>query len=221
MLYFAYGSNLHLEQMARRCPAAEPLGALMLPDWQLVFRGVADVVRVAGAVCPGGVWRITSACERALDRYEGFQPAYPDRGMYRKEIVPVDGLPDGETEIMLYAMNSRGIYPPSDYYFDVVQQGYRDFGLRLGPLRAALRRAYDDKRPSHIERKRTRRMGRPALAARPPEPPIAVAPQRKPKKKAKKAARHDPWAKALTTVHGRPNKLSAWLRARQDRGEPT
>ena len=29
-LYFAYGSNLNLDQMARRCPDAEPVGFLLL-----------------------------------------------------------------------------------------------------------------------------------------------------------------------------------------------
>jgi hypothetical protein len=153
--------------MSRRAPGAEALGPLILPDTRLVFRGVADVVRADGVECHGGLWRITAACERALDRYEGFRPEHPDGGMYSKEYVQVDGLPDGETEIMLYTMNSTGIYPPSEYYYATLKQGYRDFGLRLAPLRAALQHSYDDKRPSHVERKRTRRMGRPALAPRP------------------------------------------------------
>ena len=42
-LYFAYGSNLNLTQMANRCPQAKQLGSAYLPNWRLVFRGVADI----------------------------------------------------------------------------------------------------------------------------------------------------------------------------------
>jgi len=172
-LYFAYGSNLNLSQMSRRCPDAVPLDKIYLPDTQLVFRGVADVVYKQGSICPGGLWKLTPRCEAALDRYEGYRD--DQSGMYRKEYVQVDGLPDGETEVMVYAMNSTGIYPPSNGYYDGIVQGYRDFGLKQAELRMALKRSHDDKRPSHVERKRTRRMGRPALKAR-PVPKQAVVP---------------------------------------------
>jgi Gamma-glutamyl cyclotransferase, AIG2-like len=241
MLYFAYGSNLHLGQMARRCPDAEPLGSIILPDTQLVFRGVADVIRQDGAQCPGGIWRITKRCEAALDRYEGYDPDHPERGMYRKELVQVDGLPDGETEIMLYAMNSTGIYPPSDGYFQTIVQGYKDFGLDRAALKIALDHSYEAKHPSHIERKRMRRMGRPALAARPVIKPRAPAPEpaKRTDKAAKKAAKkggkgqmmdggkhrravdalHDPWANVSGDQRRRKvMNLSEWLRDRKNSG---
>ena len=220
-LYFAYGSNLNLDQMVRRCPDADPVGALALPNWKLVFRGVADIVPADGEAVQGGLWKITPECERALDRYEGYDAEFPDSGMYSKKYVLVDGLPDGETTVMFYVMNSQGIYPPSHGYFAGVKDGYRDFGLPLPPLMAALKHAYDDKRPSHVERQRMRRTGRPALAARPsvtPEntPQLSRKQKRKAAKKAKAAnkaeqkaaaevlktyekraaakANHDPWA---------------------------
>ena len=33
-IYLAYGSNLHLGQMSRRCPDAKRLGTAMLQDYQ-------------------------------------------------------------------------------------------------------------------------------------------------------------------------------------------
>jgi len=39
MLYIAYGSNLHLEQMAQRCPTAEVVGAGRMEGYDLRFRG--------------------------------------------------------------------------------------------------------------------------------------------------------------------------------------
>ena len=38
-LYFAYGSNINLEQMACRCPAAEVVGSAVLDGYELLFRG--------------------------------------------------------------------------------------------------------------------------------------------------------------------------------------
>ena len=37
-LYFAYGSNINLEQMAVRCPAAQVVGPAVLDGYELLFR---------------------------------------------------------------------------------------------------------------------------------------------------------------------------------------
>lgn len=168
MIYFAYGSNLHIEQMARRCPAADPLGWFKLDNWRLVFRGVADVIREQGAVCYGGIWRITADCEAALDRYEGV-----GAGMYRKEYIQIKKTPQGEKEMLVYVMNSTGIAPPAAYYLGVIKQGYNDFHLpkKAWPLlQEAVRDSWDDKAPTHVERQRRKRNGRPPLAAYPKQP---------------------------------------------------
>jgi hypothetical protein len=159
VLYFAYGSNLNREAMALRCPAAKPLGPLTLRDSRLVFRGVADCIYEEGSECPGAVWKLTPACEASLDRYEGVSG-----GFYRKEYVTITGV-EGEDQMLLYVMNSTGIFPPSEGYYQTIRQGYRDFGLPLKQLRDAVKAAWDDKAPSHRERQRHRRNGRPALAA--------------------------------------------------------
>jgi hypothetical protein len=218
MLYFAYGSNLNLSQMSRRCPRATPLDKIYLPDWKLVFRGVCDVVEEGGASCPGGLWRITPDCELALDRYEGYDARFPMSGMYRKVYVTVDGLPDGETEVMFYVMNSRGIYPPSEGYYNGVRQGYRDFGLRQAPLRLALKHAHDASHPSHVERRRMRRNGRPPLASR-PQPK-----QREQRKRAKVTqVYHDPWGAHCPAEKRRQKigSLDEWLAERRATGRST
>lgn len=162
MLYFAYGSNLNIAQMARRCPRATPIRAFALKDWQLVFRGVADIVQKSGAVVWGGVWDITDECERALDRYEGLSS-----GLYRKVHGKLAQPIAGQTEMMFYVMNSEGIFPPSEDYLDAIREGYRDFDLKPKTLRDAVRRSHDKKAPSHHERQRYARTGRPRLATRP------------------------------------------------------
>ena len=46
-LYFAYGSNLDLEQMAQRCPDAEIVGPVRLENYELRFRGSGFCYRCA------------------------------------------------------------------------------------------------------------------------------------------------------------------------------
>ena len=70
-LYFAYGSNLDLEQMAQRCPDAEIVGPVRLENYELRFRGsgFATVAPKKGSTVHGLVWKITPNCEQSLDRY--------------------------------------------------------------------------------------------------------------------------------------------------------
>jgi len=168
-LYFAYGSNLNKKQMKVRCPKAKVVGTFTLNDARLVFRGVADVIADSTSKCVGGIWKITKDCELALDRYEGFNPANQAGGMYRKVYLQLAKPIAGETELMLYVMNSEGIMPPSQYYLDAIRQGYKDFGIDPAQLKAAVERSHDDRNPSHIERQRQRRNGNPQLAQRPSE----------------------------------------------------
>ena len=57
-LYFAYGSNLDLEQMAQRCPDAEIVGPVRLENYELRFRGsgFATVAPKKGSTVHGLVW---------------------------------------------------------------------------------------------------------------------------------------------------------------------
>lgn len=76
-LYFAYGSNINLEQMAQRCPDAQVVGPVTLENYELLFRGnlrgngVATIAPREGSTVHGLLWNITPKCERALDYYEG------------------------------------------------------------------------------------------------------------------------------------------------------
>lgn len=80
--YFAYGSNMNLEQMKYRCPAAEVVENVRLENYRLAFRGrapgngVATVLPEKGSYVEGVLWKITEACEKSLDFYEGFPSFY-------------------------------------------------------------------------------------------------------------------------------------------------
>lgn len=130
-LYVAYGSNLNLNQMGKRCPDAKVVGIGLLKDYQLTFRRVATIEKEEGAETPVGVWEITPSDERALDIYEG----YPH--LYRKETVKVE-LADKTVEAMVYIMNEGEPALPYDGYFNTIAQGYEDVGLDPKYLEDAL-----------------------------------------------------------------------------------
>jgi len=159
MLYWAYGSNLCVRHMKRRCPRAVKLRPLVVKQAALVFRGVADVTLRDGSQVQGGLWRISGECERLLDQYEGVKS-----NLYIKRYLPV--TQDGKKQdCLFYQMAThRGIMPPSEAYIDTIAQGYKDFGLDLADLDAALQEAWGTKKVTTMLRERHERKGRPKLA---------------------------------------------------------
>ena len=142
-LYFAYGSNLDLEQMAQRCPDAETVGPVRLENYELRFRGngFATVTPKKGSVVYGLVWKITPNCEQSLDRYEG----YPRH--YTKETVTVKDAAGAEIPVMVYIMAEpycRQPALPSPYYYRVIQRGFEANSLPVESLQAAWSRTIDE-----------------------------------------------------------------------------
>lgn len=144
MRYIAYGSNMNIDQMARRCPNAKLVGTGRLLGTYLSFYVHATVERAKAedAYVPVAVWEIIQADEARLDRYEGF-PNY-----YIKEEWPVQ-LDDGTaTTGMIYLMNLRRGNVPTEEYYHGIWDAYEELGLAdeiemvLEPaLRRAIRRA--------------------------------------------------------------------------------
>ncbi len=132
MLYFAYGANTNLASMAARCPLAKAHGKMILQDFKLKFRGVADVVPAKGRSVFGALWWITPRCERALDAFEGFPNFYEKE--YGKVIV------DGKEEtVMFYVMASNGpAAPPYSTYENTLRVGYAEFDLPLEQIDLAI-----------------------------------------------------------------------------------
>lgn len=71
--YFAYGSNMDLEQMGERCPDAFSQEIAKLSGYKFIIngRGNANVVPDNGSEVYGVLWRISRWDEEALDRCEG------------------------------------------------------------------------------------------------------------------------------------------------------
>lgn len=163
-LYWAYGSNLNLTQMRRRCPRATPLHRFTMTDCRLVFRGVADAAYEPGAECIGALYEITDECEHELDHWEGVNLFEPERGAYRKEYAALDDEWNGHKRVLYYIKNSTGIMPPTEAYANIIKNGYRDHGIPLKQLNDAIRLSWDDKAPSHDEQQRYARGGHQTLA---------------------------------------------------------
>jgi hypothetical protein len=134
-LYIAYGSNLNLLQMANRCPTAKPMGTVALNDYELLFReGVATVAPREGDTVPVLVWDIKPTDEIALDHYEG----YPH--LYGKKMMDVI-LDDRAVSAMAYVMTpGHAAGYPSEYYLNVIAEGYKSAGFDLSVLDTAVER---------------------------------------------------------------------------------
>ncbi|WP_312354586.1 gamma-glutamylcyclotransferase family protein [Aminipila sp.] len=136
-LYIAYGSNLNLPQMEKRCPAAKVLGSSEIKDYALVFRGgrygaVATIEPCEGASVPVLLWEITSEDEKALDVYEGYPSFYGKETME----LPLDG---GTVPAMVYVMTpGHRLGYPSDIYYNTIHDGYETAGFDTDILEQAL-----------------------------------------------------------------------------------
>ena len=141
-LYFAYGSNINLDQMERRCPNAQVVGPVVLENYKLLFRsntrnaGVATIKPHKGRKVHGLLWKITPECEKSLDIYEGWPR------LYEKEDVTVRDSSGHEFTVMAYVMTDMCKEPavPSDHYYRGIETGYRQNGLPV----PALKKAWDN-----------------------------------------------------------------------------
>ena len=146
--YLAYGSNLHVAQMQRRCPGAKAIGTAWLDGYRLAFRGsktgaYLTIVPDSKARTPVGVWEINAEHERALDRYEGY-PIFYYKQRYAVEVSPMPGRRGRKRTVtgMVYIMDeARPFGTPEQWYVSVCSVGYDCFGLDKEPLLDAVRRS--------------------------------------------------------------------------------
>lgn len=145
--YLAYGSNLHVAQMQRRCPGAKAIGTAWLEGWRLEFRGsktgaYLTIVPDRRARTPVGVWEITDGHEDALDRYEGYPVFYYKRDFeIDMEPLRADDIPRRITGKAYIMAEDRPAGVPTQWYVDVCSIGYACFGFRKEPLLRAVSRA--------------------------------------------------------------------------------
>ena len=131
MLYFAYGSNLNLFQMKRRCKDSAFLKKYELKGYKLNFRSkyrAADIEKSKNSIVPGALFEISKSDEKKLDVYEDYPILY--KKLYFKYY---------NKTVMTYIMvdNTEFRYP-TERYLNVVKQGYKDCKLNFNYLTKAL-----------------------------------------------------------------------------------
>lgn len=132
--YLAYGSNLNLDQMKRRCPHAKVVGKAKIEGYRLAFKGFFEdfayltIEEAEGKSVDVGVYEITYTDEKYLDYYEG----YPNNYFKKMMKVNLDGK---SVDAMIYIMSPDFEYfMPSENYFYICFVGYCDFGFDTNTL---------------------------------------------------------------------------------------
>ena len=132
MLYFAYGSNLNLFQMKRRCKDSIFIKKINLKDFKLTFRSkykAADIEPKKNSIVPGGLFEISKSDEKKLDVYEDFP------NLYKKHYFYYYGK-----RVMTYIMVKKSEFRfPTERYLNVVKRGYKDCKLDKKILLKALK----------------------------------------------------------------------------------
>ncbi len=126
--YLAYGSNLNIEQMQWRCPTAKVVGTVVLPDYELLFKGsmtgaYLTIEKKENSSVPMAVWEVEAEDEKALDRYEGYPHFY-----YKKDLE----LTNEEKRIkaFVYIMHEdMALGLPTKAYVETCLAGYKAFGF--------------------------------------------------------------------------------------------
>ncbi len=118
----AYGRNLDIKRMKKRCPHCVLVGKTILKDWQLTFKRYITVEPCKGGIVPVGVWQIDDLAEKKLDIIEGFPT------LYKKEIVKIE-LNGTIVEAIIYVINDIHPKYPDKAYLEKIMIGYNDFNF--------------------------------------------------------------------------------------------
>jgi cation transport regulator ChaC len=138
MLHFAYGSNMDLRMMKRRCPGAGVVGGAVLRDHRFIITkdGYASVAAARGTLVHGLLWRVTPRDLAALNAYENIEA-----GLYRAASLPVQAA-GRAVRALVYVSRSGVPGRPRLGYMELVAAAARDAGLPADYI-ATLERIWD------------------------------------------------------------------------------
>ena len=124
-LYFAYGSNLWLKQMRKRCPDHRVFshGVLKGYRWIINKRGFANVVKSIQDKVHGIIYEISESDEKTLDKCEGV-----GIGKYYKETILVEAAGQ-EVKCLVYIDPIEDEGKPKPEYIDRINKGIIDAEL--------------------------------------------------------------------------------------------
>ena len=125
MLHFAYGSNMSVALMRRRCPGARLEGAASLPGYRFIIMqsGYASVVPAPGSSVHGLMWRVTPRDVAALNAYENL-----DGRLYRAVTMAVASHRRRRAALVYIGCDCT-CGRPRPGYLDIVIEAARDAGF--------------------------------------------------------------------------------------------
>jgi len=125
MLHFAYGSNMSIALMRRRCPGAQFDGSARLPGYRFIVMrsGYASVVPEPGSSVHGVLWRLAPRDVAALNAYENL-----DGGLYHAVTLAVMSH-RRRWAALVYIGRNRSPGRPRPGYLDIVTQAAHDAGF--------------------------------------------------------------------------------------------
>jgi len=139
-LYFAYGSNMDMQQMNTRCPSAKFVGISNIKnfDYYIDDRGVASLRPKVGATAYGILWDIRDPDDwRRLDFYEGVRHDY-----YRRHYIQDEDLAGDQSCAIYISTTATTGNPRPGYQEKIVNAVYN--------LKSHLVNEYDSKRGEHF-----------------------------------------------------------------------
>lgn len=124
-LYFAYGSNMSREQMARRCSNARPLGLGTASGFKFLInrRGVATIVPSHDKFVHGLLWELSGRDEIQLDQYEGVA-----NGCYFKREI-VTNVAEQKVSALAYVATDDAPGAPRSGYLERIVSAATELGL--------------------------------------------------------------------------------------------
>ncbi len=142
--YLAYGSNLCLERMKKRCPDAEAAGTTKIPGFRLLFKKsgsgfYATIEQDANCSVPAAVYKISEYDETLLNWYEGYPKYYYQRYFQLPVTTLRGGRLKGLKQCMAYVLHEeRLLGTPTVEYFRLLDDGYSAWGFDAEILDKAL-----------------------------------------------------------------------------------
>jgi len=141
MLYFAYGSNMHPDQIRQWCPVARFVAIARLSHHRLAFirgstqtgYGVCSAVPAQGREVWGVVFEVAEDELACLDEHEGYRPGHPASAnayVRQRGCVCRDGGEHQPMEVWLYFANRQPNPPlPDAAYKRLIVEGARHWRL--------------------------------------------------------------------------------------------
>ena len=134
--YIAYGSNLNVRQMMRRCPESRVIGTGTLNGWELLFKGsktgaYLTIEQNPDGTVPVAVWEVSKRDERNLDLYAlGHIEIQTGRTRRRR--------------VFVYIMHEdRPLGLPTGSYIHTCAEGYDDFDFDIDILQSAIEKTWE------------------------------------------------------------------------------